>query len=222
LENILYDMIDRPEFVHEVMTYLEEDHHQWLDQLVDMNLLSLNNDNTYQCTGGNGYTDELPAPGFDPQRVRAIDMWSSSESQEFHIVSPKMHAEFALQYEVRLLERFGLNGYGCCEDLSRKLDDVFNIPNIRRISISPFADVGTCAPELKDDYIFSWKPHPAHLVGEFDEEMIRTYLRRTLDLARENGNVLEIILKDTHTCEGHPERFDRWTQICRELINEFC
>jgi hypothetical protein len=81
--------------------------------------------------------------------------------------------------------------------------------------------VDTCAPKLKSNYIFSWKPHPAHLVGEFDEALIRRYLRHTLELAQQNENVLEIILKDTHTCEQHPQRFDRWTQICRELITEF-
>jgi hypothetical protein len=203
------------------MRFLEAGYHKWLDQLEEMNLLSLNNDNTYQATGGNGYTTELPAPGFDPQRVRTIDMWGSSESQEFQVVSPKMHAEFALQYEKRLLARFGLSGYGCCEDLSKKLDDVFTIPHIRRISISPFADVDVCAPKLGGDYIFSWKPHPAHLVGEFNQEKIRGYLRHTVELVRQHGNVLEIILKDTHTCEHHPERFDRWTQICREVIDEF-
>ncbi len=74
---------------------------------------------------------------------------------------------------------------------------------------------------MKGDYIFSWKPHPAHLVGDFNEEMLRGYLSHTLELAREHGNVLEIILKDTHTCEHHPERFDRWSQICRDLISEY-
>ncbi len=220
LENILYDMIDRPDFVHEVMTFLEQGHHKWLDQLVEMNLLNLNNDNTYQNTGGNGYTDELPASGFDPQSVRPVDMWASSESQEFQVVSPKMHTEFALQYEKRLLARFGLTGYGCCEDLTQKMDDVLTIPNIRRISISPFADAAACGHRLMDGYIFSWKPHPAHLVGDFDENLVRSYLSRTLELAREFDNVLEIILKDTHTCEYKPERFDRWAQICRELISE--
>jgi hypothetical protein len=28
-----------------------------------------------------------------------------------------------------------------------------------------------------------------------------------------------MILKDTHTCEHHPERFDRWTKIAREEVN---
>ncbi len=219
LEEIMYAMLDRPEFVHEVMAFLEQGNQNYLDQLCDMNLLSVNNDNTYQSTGGNGYTDELPAPDFNPDKVRPADMWGSSESQEFHIVSPAMHAEFALQYELPLLRRFGLTGYGCCEDLSKKLDLIFTIPNLRRISISPFADVEVCAPKLKGDYIFSWKPQPAHLVGRFDEQKIRDELGRTLKLAKEHGNVLEIILKDTHTCENRPERFDSWSTICRELID---
>ena len=101
LENIMFDMGDRPDFVHEVMTFIEEGHQKWLDQLVNQNLLSLNNDNTYQSTGGNVYTNEIPEPGFNPGRVRSLDLWSSSESQEFQIVSPQMHNEFALEYEKR-------------------------------------------------------------------------------------------------------------------------
>jgi hypothetical protein len=145
-------------------------------------------------------------------------MWASAESQELAGVSPRMHREFALRYERELLAPFGLTGYGCCEDLSRKLEDVLALPNMRRISISPFADPVLSAERLKGRAIFSWKPQPAHLVGEFDPDLIRAYIRRTLDACREHGCVLEMILKDTHTCEFQPERFDRWTQIAREEI----
>jgi hypothetical protein len=186
---------------------------------MDQNLLSMNNDSTYNNSGGNSYTDELPAGGFNPERVRPCDMWASAESQSFALVGPKQHAEFALQYEKRLLEPFGLTGYGCCEDLTHKLEDIFSIPNMRRISISPFADVDLCAPKLGGDYIFSWKPHPSHLVGAFDEERIRRYIRHTIEVAQKNNCVLEMILKDTHTCEFVPERFDRWTQIAREEVD---
>ena len=74
------------------------------------------------------------------------------------------------------------------------------------------------AERLKGDYIFSWKPKPMHLVGQFDEERIRRYLRHTVDVARANGCVLEMILKDTHTCEHQPQRFDRWLRIAREEV----
>lgn len=218
---MLMDMADRPAFIHDVMAFFEEGNRRELQQLIDMNLLSLNNDGTYQNSGGNGYTDELPAEGFDAAHIRPCDMWASAEAQELAAVSPEMHNEYALQYEKRLLEPFGLTGYGCCEDLTDKLDYVMSVPHIRRISCSPWADVDRCAKKLKGNYIFSWKPNPAHLVGRFDAEAIRNYIRHTLDVCRQHDCVLEIVLKDTHTVENHPERFNTWTQIARELIGEY-
>jgi len=218
LEQVMIDMIEAPRMLHDAMGFLTEGHQRILEQYVEQNLLSLNNDSTYNSTGGNGYTNELPPGDCSSERVRPCDMWASAEAQEMAQVSPRMHEEFILQYEKRLLEPFGLTGYGCCEDLSGKLDRVLEVPHIRRISISPFADVERSAEKLGKRAIFSWKPQPAHLVGEFDEERIRRYLRHGLDVTRTHGCVLEIILKDTHTCEHHPERFDRWLEIAREEI----
>jgi hypothetical protein len=209
-------MYAEPEMLHDAMAFLEEGHHRLVRQYVEQNLLSLNNDNTYHSSGGNGYTDELPAPGFDPARVRPCDMWASAEAQELAQVSPEQHAEFVLPYEKRLLAPFALTGYGCCEDLTRKLDDVLTIPHIRRISISPWSDVVACAEKLQGTAIFSWKPQPSHLVNEFNADFVRNYLRHTVDACQANGCALEMILKDTHTCESHPERFGQWTQIARE------
>ncbi len=214
----LTDFIDAPDMVHEAMAFFTAGYKHLLRQMIDLNLLSLNNDNTYNSTGGNGYTDQLPAPGFDPNRVRPCDMWASAESQEMAVVSPRMHRNFAMVYERELLEPFGLNGYGCCEDLSRKLEDVLALPHMRRVSISPFADVERSAQVLRGRAIYSWKPQPAHLAGRFEPEAVRAYIRRTLDVCAEHGCTLEMILKDTHTCENHPERFDQWTQIAREEI----
>jgi hypothetical protein len=216
LEQAMVDMIANPGMLHDAMAFLEEGYRGLVRQYQEINLLSLNNDSTYHSSGGVGYTNELPAAGFDPDRVRPCDMWSSAESQELAQVSPAMHAEFALPYEKRLLAPFGLNGYGCCEDLTDKLDDVFTIPHIRRISIAPWADVDRCAEKLQGRAIFSWKPNPAHLVGEFDEEHVRAYIQHTIEAAQEC--VLEIILKDTHTCENHPERFTQWTAIAHEQV----
>ncbi len=221
LAQTMMDMVLNPGWLHDAMTFLMEGHRRVLEQYVDQNLLSLNNDATYHNSGGNGYTHALPALGFDPQRVRPVDMWASAEAQELAGVSPKMHVEFSLQYEKQLLAPFGLTGYGCCEDLTRKLDDVLTIPHIRRISISPFSDVDICAQKLHDKAIFSWKPNPAHLVGHFDEDRIRDYIRHAVEVTQRNGCVMEIVLKDTHTCEHHPERFDRWLAIAREVRAEF-
>jgi len=220
LEQVMMDMVLNPAWVHDAMAFLTAGHQRLIRQYVDMNLLSLNNDDTYHSSGGNGYTEQLPAPGSDPSRVRPIDMWASAEAQELAGVSPAMHNEFSTTYEKVLLAPFGLNGYGCCEALDAKLDDVLTIPNIRRVSIAPAADVDVCAERLRNTAIFSWKPNPAHLVGAFDEDRIRAYIRHTVEVAETHSCVLEMILKDTHTCEHRPERFDRWVALAREAIEE--
>jgi len=218
LEQVMLDMYENPAMLHEAMAFLEEGNRGMVRQYAEQNLLDLNNDNTYHSSGGVGYTDELPAPGFRPEQVRPCDMWSSAEAQEMAQVSPAHHEEFILQYEKRLLQPFGLNGYGCCEDLTAKLDYVLQIPQLRRISISPWSDVDKCAARLGGRYIFSWKPNPAHLVGHFDAEALAAYIGHTVRAAQQSGGVLEMILKDTHTCENHPERFDEWCRLARKAI----
>lgn len=210
----LLDMAVDPEFVHLGMRFLTDGYLHLLDQYERYGLLTSNSDDTYHASGGVSYSDELPPAGTGAVGREA--MWASAETQEMAAVSPEMHAEFCQQYEARLLAGFGLTGYGCCEPLHDRLDDVFRLPNLRRISISPFADVDRAAAGLANRAIFSWKPQPAMLVGTFDSPAIERYLQHTVDVAGEGS--LELILKDTHTCEHHPERFDEWTRIARRIV----
>ena len=220
LTETMLDMYENPGLIHEFMTFATEGHQRLMRQYVELGLFDLNNNGSYHNSGGNGWTDELPGKSFDGVHVELRHLWGSAEAQEMAQVGPEQHAEFALAYEKKLLEPFALSGYGCCEDLTRKLDLIFeHLPNIRRISISPWADVDACAAKLAGRRaIFSWKPNPAHLVGTFNETAVRAYIRHTIDICRQHNCALEIILKDTHTCENHPERFGRWTRIAREEI----
>ena len=218
LAEAMMDMVMNPGMLHEAMSILEDGHRGVLRQYVEQDLLDVNNDNAYTGTGGCGWTDELPAEGFDPDHVRPCDMWSSAEAQELAQVSPEMHQEFSMQYEKRLLEPFGLTCYGCCEDLTRKLDDVLEIPHIRRISISPWADVPTCAEKIGRRACLNWKPHPAHLCGKFDPDRIRQYLQDAVEASKDC--CIDMVLKDTHTCDHQPQRFDQWCKIAREVVNE--
>lgn len=218
LSEIMVDMTDNPGMLHDAMAFFEEGHHRLLKQYVEQDLLSLNNDNTPIYTSGHGYSDELPKSANGSAHARPGDLWGWAEAQEMAQVSPEMHAEFVFPYEKRLLQPFGLNGYGCCDDVTRKLDFVLTIPNLRRVSVSPWADVDQCARKLKGNVIFMWKPNPAHLVGKFDSRMVEEYLRHTVDVCATNGCSLEIVLLDTHTCENHPEKFDEWARIANRVV----
>ena len=212
-----WDMTQDPGLLHAGMARLLEGKLAWLDALEKLGVLSCNNGNDYVGSGGFGYTTELPAEDF-AGTVRLKDMWGFCEAQTMSEVSPGMHDEFVLQYQLPILERFGLNCYGCCEPLHRKLDMLKRqVPRMRRVSISTWADKRMSAEELGPDYIFSWKPNPATLAGiEFDAEWVRRDIRETIDIANEYGCVLEMIIKDTHTCNHKPERFDEWCKIAME------
>jgi hypothetical protein len=185
-----------------------------LNQLEREGLLELNNDGTYVGSGGFGWTRELPAPGFTaPPRTR--DLWGFAESQEMTGISPAMFAEFMLPYQEAVLARFGLNCYGCCEPLEKRWHHVKRIPRLRRVSVSPWADVAAMADALGDRYIYSLKPNPALLAfPHFDEGVIREELRRAFQNTR--GCRVEIIMKDNHTIRHDPGRVVRWVEICRE------
>jgi hypothetical protein len=214
LQQIMLDMVDNLDGLHRMMAFLRDGHLARLDFLEQCGLLSLNNDGTYVGSGGFGWSHELPQPDFNG-RVRTMDMWGFAESQETVGISPGMFAEFIFPYQLPLLERFGLNCYGCCEPLDKRWEVVQRFPRLRRVSVSAWASVKEMAEKLGSHYIFSWKPNPADLATPyFDEERIRQYLRATIQAGRDCR--LEIIMKDNHTICNDPNRVTRWVQITRE------
>lgn len=219
IEQVMWDMYDRPEWLHQLMNFITEGILKMADYLEKNNLLTLNNRNHYNDSGGIGYTSELPAPDFDGKHVRPGDLWGFGVAQEFSEVGPAQHEEFLLNYQLRILERYGLNAYGCCEPYTHKFEMLKKrVPRLRRGSVSSWCDVEAAAKELEDKYIFSWKPNPAIIVGKFDPDRIRAYIQKTLQVAR--GCVLEIILKDTFTIDHDPERLQTWLKLCREEIEK--
>jgi hypothetical protein len=126
-----------------------------------------------------------------------------------------MFETFVLVYQLPLLERFGLNCYGCCEPLDIRWHLVKQIPRLRRVSVSPWCSLEKMAENLQDRYIFSMKPNPSLVVVDaFDEERIRAGLREAFRITR--GCRVEAILKDCHTIQNDPTRLTRWVRIARE------
>ena len=221
IERTFMDMVDRPEWLHSWLERMCEFHLSELDQYEDLNVLSLNNGNSGIGSGGIGYTDELPPSDFDATHVRTVDQWGHATTQIFSEVSPAMHEEFALHYEKRFLARFGLANYGCCEPLDLKVDLILkHIPNVRRLSMSPKANVRRGAEALGRRAIFSYKPNPAIIGMEtWDVEFARGGLRDALEETR--GCVVEVIMKDLHTCRGEVRRMWEWIDMAKHLSEEY-
>ncbi|GAG36279.1 unnamed protein product, partial [marine sediment metagenome] len=89
-------------------------------------------------------------------------------------------------------------------DLSKQLIILRKIPNLRRIAVTPRADVARCAEQIQQDYVLSWRPNPAMVSCGFNPEDIRKVIRDGLEASK--GCYVDIILKDVTTVEGHPQR----------------
>lgn len=214
MEQMMLDMVDYPDELHKLMQKLQLAMLQRMDSLEENGRLFLNNNGTYIGSGGFGWTSELPQPDFKG-KVRTRDLWGFCESQETVGISPKMFAEFILPYQLLIMERFGLVCYGCCEPLEKRWKYIKDIPRLRRVSVSPFANWQLMADCLTDQFIFSMKVNPMPLsFSVFDEESIRSELRSALKKTRDCH--VEIILKDTHTIRNDPNRVITWTKVARQ------
>jgi hypothetical protein len=222
VQELLTDLYDRPEFVHQAIDRLVNAYLSMLDQFESQDLLRLNNTYYRIGSGGLGYTDELPAPDYDPEHVRAKDLWGSGAAQIFSDVSPRMHWEFAMQYEVRWLSRFGLNYYGCCDPLHRKMGILEKIPNLRKVSMSPWVDIDQAVANVGNRYVFSYKPNPAVFAeSTWHLDKARDELEMVLTKAKAHGCVVEVIMKDISTLRYEPHRLWEWAAMASEVTRRY-
>jgi hypothetical protein len=221
LEGLMLNMYDNPRGLHRLMAFLRDDFNHSLDWFEREQLLTLNNEDDYVGSGSIGYTDALPHPGWkegDP--VTARDLWGLSESQETVGVSPKLFEEFVLPYQIPVISRFGLSYYACCEPVHTRIKLIKHIPNLRRVTVSPWANETIMARECGKEIIFCRKPNPTLIsTGVFDEDAIRQDIRATLQAAA--GCNLEFAMKDVHTLNNQPWHLGRWVAIAREESSAF-
>ncbi len=216
VQEAMLDLIARPEMVHAAVERMVDAWTTELDQFVEQNLLSLDNNNTRVGSGGYGYTSALPGNDYDPDYIKPHNMWGCSNAQIFSTVSPEMHWEFAIEHDMRWLQRWGLTYYGCCEPLDNKLDILRRIPNLRKISVSPWCNSQRVIDEIQRDYVISHKPNPAILAEQsWDPIQARANIQQFLEKTQGQCHV-ELIMKDVSTVRNHPQRLWEWTAIAME------
>ncbi len=217
MEQMLLDMYDCADGLHELMSFLRDENMAKLDFLEENDLLSLNNGGEFEGTGGYGWTDQLPQTDCNLQKIRTHDMWGFCESQETVGVSADFFDEFIFQYQLPILERFGLNIYGCCEPLDSRWHVIQRIPRLRKVTVSPWSDAELMAENLGPDYVYSRKINPSYMATpEMDEEMARKEIIDTFTATKACGCPAEILLRDVVTLGGNANNAIRWTEIARE------
>ena len=210
------ELYDRPEFLHAILQRLTE---LILDSIEQLNAIGGFDSVSTVTHCSHNFSDDLP---IGVEEATSEQVWAYGMAQLFTSVSPDITEEFEIPYMQKIFSKFGGVYYGCCERLDDRLELVEKLPNVRKISCSPWSNREQFAERLSKKHIMSNKPSPALLATDiFDEQLVREDLRRTMEASKNHNVALEMILKDISTVRGDQTRLWRWAEIAAEETANF-
>ena len=219
MEDMFTAMYDYPERFHQMMSMLVNDYLAYFGLLESENALLPTLDDCGVCQGSYCYTNELPAQGTG---LKTTDVWGYMDSQETTGVSPDMFAEFMAPYYGRIIERYGLLSYGCCEAVDPIWDCFLsNLDNLRKLSVSFWADEEFIGERLRGkNIVYMRKPSPNFLgVGsELDEQAVTAHIEKTVQAAK--GCHLEMIQRDVYQINNTPGKVRRYVELIRKCCEK--
>lgn len=213
LDSLFLDLLDKPDFMHALAAKLTDIYLDKVRQYEELNLLE-GTCYSLHCTAG--LTNDLH-PDF--AQAKLSQMWGRGAAQILCSVSPAMHAEFDIPYMAKAMQPFGLTYYGCCEPLDGKIDILEKLPNLRKISITPWANVDIACERIGSQYVVASKPNPSAVaVSRLDEDAVRKELTRIVAACRRNGCSCDIVLKDITTVCGKPQTLWCWQELAMQAV----
>ena len=219
METLYLSMYDCPEKLHEVMemaTKLYEDYYDFLER---EQLLLPTHGTSPVAQESFAFNSELPTEN----ATKTTDVWGFLESQETTAVSPETFGEFVFPYQDRLVKRFGLLSYGCCERVDAIWPDYLSKwTNLRKLSVSPFNDEKRIGEYLRGTNVVYYSKPRAEFVtnrGPMDEAALREYFKGVCEAA--SGCQLEIAQREVGTIFGDYERGRRYVEIAKECVEEY-
>ncbi|MBN1877060.1 MAG: hypothetical protein JXA33_22750 [Anaerolineae bacterium] len=213
LTPMMLDMAANPAWMHRLMGYLRDAVLGVMAQVAATGLLTPNNDGPMICSDP---LNETCAAG---SAIGYRQMWVMANSQEFDPVSPRMWREFCLEYQRPIIEQFGLSAYGCCENLTRKIEGVLSLSNLRIFVCSAWTNLEKVQEAVGQNYVIMWRQKAGDVVFPDDIKTLRRDLERG---ARQlQGFYYQIVLRELQTLSGHPQRLHEWTRIAKEMAAKY-
>jgi hypothetical protein len=220
MENLWTFLVDCPDAVHRLMNYLVENRRTVNEFYEREGLLTAVCGNSDVGQSSYGFTARLsdkPAG-----TVKLGDVWMFIEMEETSSVSPEMFREFFLPYAAELCTGLGAIYYGCCEPLHVNWPDIYKaVPNIRKVSVSPWCDERKMGELLRGTgVVYSRKPRANYLgvAQSLDEDAWRAHIGETFAAARPNP--CEVIIRDVYQVPGL-ETVRRAVTIAREEARRY-
>lgn len=212
-------MFDCPEAIHAAMEMATRVYEQYYDFLEAEQLLLPTNGTGPLAQESFAFTDELPTDA----ATRTTDCWGFLESQETTAVSAATFGEFVFPYQDRLVERFGLLSYGCCERVDAIWPDYLaKWPKLRKLSVSPFNDEPRIGEFLRGSRVVYYCKPRAELVtypGPLPDAAITAYFKGVCEAA--SGCLFEIAQREVGTIFGDCERGRHYVRLAKEAVDAY-
>ena len=220
LETYYLSMYDAPEALHRIMDMATNVYERYYDFLEEKKLLLPTNGFSGVAQESFAFTDELPAEG----EISSVgQLWGFLESQETTAVSPETYGEFVYPYQDRLVKRYGLLSYGCCERVDAIWEDYLSKwKNLRKLSVSPFNNEPQIGEYLRGSRVVYYsKPRAEYVTnpGPLDEDALRKYFKGVAEAA--SGCLFEVAQREVGTIFSDFNRGKRYVEIAKETIGKY-
>jgi len=212
-------MYDCPAAVHQAMEMATRVYEQYYDFLEAEQLLLPTNGFSPLAQESFAFTNELPTDAV----TRTTQCWGFLESQETTAVSPDTFGEFVFPYQQRLVDRFGLLSYGCCERVDAIWPDYLSKwSNLRKLSVAPFNNEPRLGEYLRGSRVVYYSKPRAEFVtcdGPMNEAAITAYFKGVCQAA--SGCLFEIAQREVGTIFGDFERGCQYVRLAKEAVDAY-
>ena len=220
MTELLMNMMTKPDMVHRLLGIIQENELHILDTLEQNGIFSEESNCRLTASALNPFAESLKTtPSAVP--VKLGDLWGRFESQEFQLVSPQMTNEFLFEYQKPIMSRFRYIGFGCCENLTKKLDYLIQIPNLRVVVNSPWTDLKTTVEKCRDNYTILWRQPFSEIMFAKSDDDIRKDLERGLQITR--GCYRAILCQEVNwsLVQNPVRRAKKWIEEARRSAEKY-
>ena len=219
MESYYLAMYDNPDELHEVMDMATTIYEQYYDLLEKEKLLLPTCGMSPVAQESFAFNNELPKENV----TKTTECWGFLESQETTAVSLDMFREFVFPYQDRLVKRYGLLSYGCCERVDALWPEFLSKwKNLRKLSVSPFNNEAQIGEYLRGSNVVYYSKPRAEFVtlsGPMNEDALRKYFKGVCEAA--SGCLFEIAQREVGTIFGDFERGRRYVEIAKECVEDY-
>jgi hypothetical protein len=218
MEQIFFDVYDRPELVHAMMEFITQsiiaDHqqrelHGWTNSPPDPS-------GRYQMVPTWRHISAYLQPDWVERGPRLCDEWAYVSAQSATGLGPRMYEEFVHPYNCRIAELFSAQTvyYHGCECLDQKLDIIATLPNLRRFHVSPWSSVALAARKFQGSALLEVHANPTLIALGATRDEMHKVIRGLVDAA--DGHPMNLCLTDIHNLGGNPDSLRTWAEVAQE------